>query len=195
MDIKFLNALSVVASVVLAATVAVIFLCPNSVVVGVLDRFQTLFTGILAGIIALATGGFVYRAAKLRVEAERDRQIERKRAMKMAGAAQLLSAVEGIFLAVIAEASKPHAERLGRVMVPLLLPSLETISTQDSEVIIELSNFLACANRFDSHTALNTWPHDEHKTDPDEKTAVDDLIANSERLKTTLANIAAGGQR
>ena len=114
--------------------------------------------------------------------------------MKMAGAAQLLNIANGIRLAVISEAGKPPKDRLGRLVVPDALPSLETITTQDNEVIRKLSEFLASASRLDAHTVLETWPYDPNGSHPDEKKAADDLIAKWEHLQVILASIATGGQ-
>ena len=177
---------------VFAVTIVFIFSSPDSFVAGILDRFQTLFTGIFAGLAALVAAGLVYRAAKLPIDAEREKAAQRKRAMKTAGASRLLSAVHGINMALAAEAGTPTEKRLGRVIMPNMLPSLEVISTQDSGVILELSKFLTSATKFDTHTALATWQYDPNKTDPAEEKAFDDLMASGKKLQAALVAILQG---
>ena len=137
---------------------------------------------------AAMLGGIIESTGK------RDRAVARKKVMKTAGAARLLSAVHGIYFAVISEAGKPPEDRLGRLVVPDVLPSLETISTQDNDVISEFSEFLASASRLDAHTVLETWPYDPNKTHPDEQAATDDLIEKWKKLQDKLESVAAGGQ-
>lgn len=194
MDFGSLRNVAIAVGVVSVASIVIVLLFPGSDFACTLDRFQILFTGVLAGLAALVTGGFIYRAAKLPVEAEREREVERENAMKTAGAAQLLSTANGIRMAVISEAGKPPKDRLGKLVVPDALPSLETISTQDNEVVRELSEFLASASRLDAHTVLETWRYDPNGTHPEEKKAVDDLIAKWEKIRISLQSIAAGGQ-
>ncbi len=194
MGFGFLRNIAIAVGVVSVASIVIVFLCPGSGLASTIDRFQILFIGVLAGLAALVTAGFVYRAAKLPIEAEREKEVERAEAMKMAGAAQLLSTVNGIRMAVISEAGKLPKYRLGRLVVPNALPSLETISTQDNEIVRELSEFLASASRLDAHTVLATWPYDPNSTHPDEQKAVDDLVAKWTKLRDRLQSIVAAGQ-
>lgn len=192
MDPRFLKWSAIGIGFVCIAVVATVFLYPDSVFSAVLDRFQTLFTGILAGLTALVTGGLVYRAAKLPIEAERARQAERRREMRIAGAAQLLSLCNGIRLAVISEAGKAPADRRKKLVVPESLPSLETIGTQDDPVIHVVSEFLASASRIDAHTVLENWPYDPENTDPRETAAFADLADKWATLERRLKDVASG---
>ena len=195
MKIVHLKIVTSLIVVILIAVIASVFLFPQSSFAGILERFQTLFTGIFASFAALATAVWVYLAVKLPIKAELERAAEKKSVMKRAGAARLLSAVQGIHATVTVEASKSPEKRLGNLVVPDMLPSLDIISTQDNDVIVLLAEFLTSASRYDANTVLKSWPYDPDKTHPGEKKVSEEFNELGEKLAIVLIGIGQGDDR
>jgi hypothetical protein len=189
MKIEHLKIATSLIVAIFVVVIASVFLSPQSSFAFLLERFQTLFTGVFAGLAALATAVWVYLAAKLPIKAELERAAEKKRVMKRAGAAQLISLIRVIHSKVLTEGGKSQEERLGSILTPDMMPSLETIGTQDNEVIKELAVFLMTAFLYEAHAILKSRQKDDVDEHPKRKVALEKLKERGSKLVITLVNI------
>lgn len=155
-DTKLRN-IAVIVGAVLVLTVGSVFTFPDSGFSSTVFKFQTLITGAMAGISALVGASYVYRAAKLPIDAKNKSEIIRTIALKKAGAAVLLTSINNVFTSVITEIDKEQYDRTGRLVVPEGAPGLQAIVTQDAETIALLAQFLAEANQVDAQTVNGAW--------------------------------------
>lgn len=190
--INKLNAMAAGIAFVAITACGIALFAPCSEIAGTIERFQTLFTGVVAGLAALVTAGFVYRAAKLPIEAASKKEAEHSSAMRAAGAAALINATTVIYMSVISEAGKDPKNRLGRLVVPDALPDLDVISTQENGIVKDFSEFVTLASVLDTHTVLGTWQFDPKKSHPHEKKLADKLNVLANTLKEKLEIVAKG---
>ncbi|MCR4377321.1 MAG: hypothetical protein NUV50_04425 [Rhodospirillales bacterium] len=176
--------------VMLASPLAVIpIFAPNSEAACIIERFQTVFTGVVAALAVLVTAGFVYRAAKMPLEDAAKRDKANASALRTAGAATLSNAIQAIELLILSEAGKPQSKRRGKLCIPDALPDLEVIKTQDVETIKMLSAFITLAGIVDAHNVNGTWPYDPQKTNPEEEELLDKIGAKRKELGEHLLKI------
>lgn len=170
-----------------------VLICPDSEFAQRVDKFQTLLTGMTAGLGALVSAWIVYNSAKLPVDREKEKTATTAKALKTAGAATLYNAIHAIELGLLSEAATPNHKRRGKLLVPEALPSLDVIKTQDVETVRMLSDFFTLAGVVDTHNVLGTWPFDPNQTHPDEKKILDKLTAVRKTLNTHLERVVAAG--
>lgn len=193
--INKLNVMAVGVAAVIFAACGIALFAPNSEIACTIERFQTLFTGSVAGLAALITAGIVYRAAKEPIENEKLRLEEHKSAMRTAGAAVITTAVDSIYVAILHKAGKPANKRGGELVVPSALLDLEVISTQDNDIVKEFSEFIYLASRYDAYVGL-TDPADIAAEDEDRKflaNKLEEIKKVKSSLEEKLEYVAKGG--
>lgn len=184
-----MNLVAIGVAVITIGGCGIVLICPDSDIAKIIERFQTLFTGSVAGLAALITAGIIYRAAKEPIEAERQKQALHNAAMRVAGAATLYNVIQAIELTILSEAGKSPNKRLGKLFVPDALPDLNVTQTQDVLTVSQLSSFFTLAGIIDAHNVVGTWPYDPQKSHPDEEQLLDRFSKERKELSAHLKNV------
>ena len=185
---KTLNTFAAIAGSVAALSVFVVFVFSGSQVADTIFRFQTLLTGVLAGLSALIGAGFVYRSAKLPIDAAKELKIAHRIAMEKAGSAVLLGSVSSIYSTVLMVGSRPRNELPEKPVVPQITPDLKTIATQPDDIIEMLAEFFTDATIMEAQIFANSWEND----DDGYFGSLDELEASYNPLLDRLKEIAYG---
>lgn len=145
----FLNFFSIVVAIAAAAAIAVPFkfICSDAefvCVLHVLNKFQTLITGMIAGLAALIAAWVVYRAAKKTIDFEKNRLDDERKSRKIVGAAILQCAMNEFILCL--EDLGKDFRYLDKYRVPSALLDFDLITTQDADSAANIAGGVNAAN-------------------------------------------------